>query len=253
MSANPFPPGFADNLFKFGRVVGLAVGVESIIWNTAGPYTGILATEKNLSIVSSSDLDRVGQGGATQLTFLYQGEDGLEQVGVTSINGTTPVDIPDILADVSYRAFITASENNDDLDGSCIGDITCYETGTPANILWKISAGEGQTLMCFYRVPSNKFLSIEKVKAFPQGLKPSIVRLRIKTNKTYPWRNQGVADVLDVPVGIDIEDDPQVIRPGAYVALTVEASIINTEISGYFVGHLEDYPGAEYYGGSVPF
>lgn len=255
MSANPFPPGYINNLFKFGRAGALPLTTERIIWNTSGAYNGILANESALSIVSSSALDKAAGGGATQLVFFYQGEDGLEKTKVVTLNGDTPVDIPagEVLADVSYRAFITASENNDDLNGANIGDITCYETGTPANILWQISAGEGQTLMCFYRVPSNKFFEVIKVKAFPEGLKSTLIRVRIKTNKTYPWRVQGTADTLNNIAAVEIEDVPQVIRPGGYIAITASAAQADTNVSAYFTGTLKDYLGADYYGGLVPF
>lgn len=253
MSANPFPPGYNNNLFQFGRATALPADIERIVWNSAGVYNGILTSEKSLSVVSTSDLDKVGGGGATQLVFQYQGEDGLEKVGITPTNGLTPVDIPAILAEVSYGAWAIGGEDLDTLGGANKGNIICYETGTPANVLWRISIGEGRTLMCFYRVPSNKSLSLEKVKVFPQGGKPTVMRLRLRTNKAYPWRVQGIADVLDTPVDINIENLPQVIRPGAYIALTAKTSIVNTEVSGYFTGELKDYPGANHYDGLVPF
>ena len=55
--ANPFPPGYTDNLFKFGRASGLPLNTERVIWNTSAEYNGILSGESAVSIVSTSDLD----------------------------------------------------------------------------------------------------------------------------------------------------------------------------------------------------
>lgn len=241
----PFPPGYNEFVFQFGRAEGLPLTTERMVWNTAGVYNGILSNESALSIVSDSDLDKAAGGGATELVFFYQGEDGIERYKIVTLNGLTPVNVADVLADVSYKAWITGSESvaSNDFDQGCKGNITCYETGTPANILWQISAGECQTLMCFYRVPTGKYLELTQIDAFPQGAKPLVMRFRAKSSKSHPWRSQAIGDALDTAIPVSVPRHPQVARPGAYLAITAIAEQAGTNVSAYFIGKLKDYLG----------
>ena len=240
-----YPPGYSDFIFQFGRAEGLPLTTERMVWNTAGVYNGILASESSLTIVSDSDLDKVGGGGATQLVLFYQGEDGIENYKLVTLNGLTPVVVPDVLADVSYKAWIMQSEGvaSNDFNKGCLGNITCYQTGTPANILWEITAGESQSLMCFYRVPTGKFLEITQIESFPQGAKPLVLRLRAKSSKSQPWRTHAIGDALDTSIMVRAPEYPQIVRPGAYVAITAYAEQAGTNVSAYFLGRLKDYLG----------
>lgn len=256
---DPFPPGYSDNIFRFGRAEGLAAATESLVWNGGGAYNGILSSGSSLTVVSDSVEDADGETGAIDLVLFYQTEDYTEYWTTVELTGTTPVVVLDrqgavLSADISYTAWVVTSAGMGFGEAN-VGNITCYQTDTPANILWHIKPGEGQTLMCLYRVPKAKIFEVHAIDAFPQGNQPVVMRVRVKSRKDLPWRDRAIGDALDAAIPVALHDNPQPARAGSYISITATPANPATDVSAYFAGRLKDAPedAQAYYGGSLPF
>lgn len=225
---------YNDFIFKFGRaVVGAA---KATIWSGSVTTFNTLnqSTNELFSLISSSADDKVGSGGATHAKFIYQKLDGLEyESEEIALNGLTAVDVPDITGVISYRVWITKSEDSDEITGPNHGIIKLYKTGTPATIFAEAPATEGQTLMCIYRVPSNKYAELESVSLDASEGKAATIWLRVRKDRASAWRTRATYQVFENGRE-QSRKNPEFIYPGSDVVIIGIAGAAGTTIDAHF-------------------
>ena len=119
---------YERTVFKFCRGV---ITNKAVLWEGAAAYTGWLAAAASCEIISDSADDKVGSGGAVNLTVVGQGDDGLEISETKALNGDTgPVALTNEYK-IIYRAFCPDSEDNDPITGGNHGTITIRRTAGP--------------------------------------------------------------------------------------------------------------------------
>jgi hypothetical protein len=82
------------------------------------------------------------------VTFYGHDNDGLEISDTVTLTGTTAVASTKAFKRI-YRAFAGGSTEN-------VGEITWHTVSGSGTVVCAIAAGEGQTLLALYSVPSNK-------------------------------------------------------------------------------------------------
>ena len=227
-------------IFKFGRsVVGAA---KATIWSGSVASFNTLnqSTDELFSVVSSSADDKVGSGGATHFKFVYQDIAGVEyESDEIALNGLTTVNIPVITGAISYRAWITKSEDSDEITGPNHGIIKIHKTGTPATIFAEIPATEGQTLMCIYRIPENKYAELKSISLDASEGKAATIWLRVRKDRSSAWNTRATYQVFEN--GREQERrNPEFIYPGSDVVIIGIAGAAGTTIDAHFQLKLYD-------------
>lgn len=144
-------------------------------------------------VVSSSDLDKSGGSGVTEVVLIGQNRSGIPQKQVVELNGTTPVALDGTWLNV-WRAYLQAAEGT----GTAGGNITISANGTTANI---IPVGYNQTLTAAYTVPRNKDAAIIRWTASmarASGAAGSAqIALQTRDYNDYTlWRTREVQDIV---------------------------------------------------------
>jgi hypothetical protein len=221
---NDIAPGFKPLVFKFGR--GELNTTKRLIWDGGadGGYKGRLTTASKLIAVSSSADDAVAGGGATKITVIGQDADGLEQSEEITLTGTTPSAETTKSFKCAYRMYVSATEDLSEVTGPNHGAITIYQSGTPANILCKILATNGQTYMAYYKIPSNMFGKLISVNIYPAAGKILTVFVSICGNGQgdgKAWNGQASFDINTGGswVMLDLSHVPRLLRPGAEIMI----------------------------------
>ena len=225
---------YEDLVFKFGRSsVGAAPG--DIIWDAGGDYTGYIAAPSTFTAVSSSIDDAVGGGGATRLVVVGQDADGIQIFEEIALNGTTPVTGVKEFS-IIYRCWTPDSEDPSPLTGANHGTIDIYETGTPANLMARIVPTAGQTLMCVYRVPMDKYGELRDASFFANEGKGAIIAIKRRKNRTDErgWRAALTVDIFQNEVSQELKDEPRFLYPGTDVVAVSQSAAAGTIISGHY-------------------
>jgi hypothetical protein len=82
------------------------------------------------------------------VTFYGHDNDGLEITDTVTLTGTTAVPSTKTFKRI-YRAFVNGDTEN-------VGEITWHTVSGSGTVVCAIAAGENQTLMALYSIPSNK-------------------------------------------------------------------------------------------------
>lgn len=239
-----------DNyIFKFGRKT--AVGTTPlIIYSGATPYTGWLSPENNVIAVSTSTEDEAGENGATAITVVGQGDDGLEITEDITLTGQVPTAPTTVKFAIIYRMFVKTTEDVNPVTGPNHGSISVYEAGTPTNICAIIDAevlgttiAAGQTTMCIYRIPSNKYGEILDLGIFVDEGKSGTIVTKVRETQTGPWLTKATFSIFQGSI-VQRRIKPEFILPGSDVILIASSSAAGTTIDGNFELELKDLPEA---------
>lgn len=181
-----YPGQIGYNRFKrkFGRVFNIAN--ESVVWDGNSAYDGWLTTEEDISIVSTSEQDKLGGTGTSYIQFTGQGVDGIEKTYSMLLNGTTPVLLSATDPGVKFSTIYTAQTFNvEGLNKS--PTITAANTGTISiksvstnKTMAIIRPNLGRTQMMIWRCPKDHFAELLKVSLYPVSGKPVVVKFMVR-------------------------------------------------------------------------
>ena len=230
-----------DNfVFKFGKAI---IGTDKqVIWDGALPAYNCLdeTSDELFSVVSTSANDKVGGGGATHIKFNYQDLAGIEHWSEeVALNGLTPVDIPLITGVIAYRMKVTQTEDNSILTGPNHGIIKLYQTGTATKIYAEISATEGQTLMCIYRIPANKYAEVKSLFLNAGSGKEATLWMRIRKDRNSAWQTKASFNVFENGKEL-IRIFPGFVYPGSDMVLIGQGGGVGIEVHAHFELELKD-------------
>jgi len=197
-------------VYKFGRVEGISLNNGSVVvWNNGGDYT-FPDANGTLSIVSASDDDAVGQGGATEISInglVNNSGEWEEQTITKTLTGTTPVVTTEEFIRVN-RMWISAGEDRNVpvTEPAPVGanhgkiTVTHSDTGVPISV---ISANQGQTLQAVYTVPSGYLAYILDADANIGEAADGIFRFLRRENVTgnEVFRISGTREAFQTEVG----------------------------------------------------
>lgn len=191
--------GGESAIYKFGRSKDVDT-VESYIWDGGNGYYW-LPSAQLLDIVSDSVLDV--NAGANAWKVKIQGLDASwqEQEEEITLNGTTIITSSKTFRRV-FRAWVSEGGS---VESGNAGNISIYESGTPANKVAQISAGEAQTLMAIYTVPACcEALLTAAITNVGQG-KAAVVKLKTRDNNipNQVFRNKASRDVYENSFSIE--------------------------------------------------
>lgn len=238
---------YSNFVLKFGRKTG--VGATPLILYSGGtPYTGWLSPENNVIAVSASADDKSGSGGAVVITVIGQGDNGIEITEDITLDGTDPSVATVNKFAIVYRAFVKTTEDIDPILGPNHGTISIYESGTPLNICAYIdehvlgtTIGAGQTTMCIYRIPINKYGEFLSIGLYVDAGKSGIIVAKTRTSITAPWLTKATFSIFQGSI-IENNISPGFIAPGSDIILLVVSSASGTSIDGSFELKLKDLP-----------
>jgi hypothetical protein len=114
------------------------------VWSHGGlyPWSALDGSSQTLYVKSSSGSDTM------PITFYGLNNAGAETSDTVTLTGTSAV-TSNINFKRIYRAFVTTSTEN-------IGNITWHTESSAGPVVCEIAAGEGQTLMALYTIPTGK-------------------------------------------------------------------------------------------------
>lgn len=237
--------GFNDYTRKFGRCGN--INTESVVWdgatnNVQNQYDGWLPSEEDIEWFSTSEEDKPGGTGVSDLFFTGQGDDGLNKVFVGKMNGTTPVRISQdvVNPDVRMNIIFTAQAINLDVgnanlfplvDQGCAnaGQITIRSV-TTQKIMAIILPNLGRTQMMIWRCESNAYGKFRKIDVYHTDNQPTVFKLMGRRDKTRSWICLGQIDMEDNVVKIK-HPLPDYIEPGTDLCLTADPGSGGTSIS----------------------
>ena len=130
---------------KFGYNADIDIATDpETVWTHGGlyPWSALDGAAQTLYVKSSSASDTM------PVTFYGHDNDGLEISDTVTLTGTTAVASTKAFKRI-YRAFAGGSTEN-------VGEITWHTVSGSGTVVCAIAAGEGQTLLALYSVPSNK-------------------------------------------------------------------------------------------------
>jgi hypothetical protein len=153
-------PGF-EALLKFGRNSDVSAAADEDIWEGGGDYVWPTTAER-LSLVSTSDQDAAGGTGCATVEVFGLDVNYDEISEVVALDGTTPV-----LTTLEYLRAprgICRSPGSTSTTDENAGIITATQE-TSAIELFRITAGQGQTLLAVFTVPGTKTMLVNRFYA----------------------------------------------------------------------------------------
>lgn len=129
--------------FGYNPDIDTATDPETV-WSHGGlyPWSALDGAAQTLYVKSSSASDTM------TVTFTGHNNAGEEINDTVTLNGTNPVTSNSTFKRI-YRAFVNGNTVN-------AGEITWHTVSGSGTVVCAIAAGEGQTLMALYSVPSGK-------------------------------------------------------------------------------------------------
>lgn len=224
-------PGYTLDT-KFGRNP-LVSTTQETIRNLGGtmPYLdpGVSAP---LSVVS----DNVDDAGKT-ITLTGLDDSYNPQVVTATLDATDPTTTP-VLTDVSFHRFFRAGM----IPQVNTGIITISSTAPGTPVFETIAAGEGQTLMALFTVPSGKTAYIIKAFATIEGTKIATLRAKtrlpgedFRTKRIYDLSASLPSDIFvqsAIPEKTDYELTAVTDVPSAGISANVLYMIIDNSVIG---------------------
>ena len=242
---------------KFGENPDIDSGGVGDVWDGGGVYAWPAAATA-MTISSSSADDADGGTGAQDVTIHIQDINNVESLINLALNGQTPVDLPVDPFRV-YRAWV--GEMGAHASGANVGDIWIgsgtVTAGVPATKYAGIRAGEGQTLMAIYTIPSyvidedGDLMQVARARILRWGTTAGssktafcTSRLQTRATPTSAWRTR---DKIGVGEGVSPEGKSlafgTVLSPGADIRINISENTDNdTTVQGGFDIYLEKTP-----------
>lgn len=141
-------PG-VSKVHKFGYNADVDTAATEDVWEGGGTVP-LYTSNQSLEIVSSDANDTSAGTGARTITVVTQNLAGTETEQTATMNGTTAVALG-TTGVVAYRAWVATSGTGN----TNAGTITVRLASAGATVA-TIAAGNGQTLIAYYRVPVSK-------------------------------------------------------------------------------------------------
>lgn len=216
---------YSTFLRKFARLNNSLAGVWNMVWENGNGYEGLLPTDEDIEIVSTSDNDTYGTGShAQEVIVIGQGSDLVEKAYSIKLNGTTPVKLSaedaGIVYDIVYRGFCT-SKDQDTFTGANDGTITIRSV-TSQKVMAVIEANKGQTQIGIYRVPGDKRAELTKYVIQPDANRPFQFDFKIKSVGDNGWRTTGEIDFGESTPLIVEYPKPLYLGPGEILMFAVK-------------------------------
>lgn len=127
-----------------------------------------------MTVVSTSASDGVAGTGVRTMDVHYLDASGNPQSLIVTLNGVTPVDIPAI-----YMRFIQSIHADTvGTNGSAVGTITIYKTGSPAVVYNQLVPGGNMSLNSARMIPAGKSFYMRNLSVMSADNTPVSVRLR---------------------------------------------------------------------------
>ena len=134
-------------MLKFGRNPDIDTGAAEDVWEGGGTYP-FQSTAKSLEVLSDSTSDTSTGVGARTITLIGLDSSLNEQTQVITMNGTTAVAITGTWLRV-HRCSVTTAGTS----AVNVGTLTVRIAGGGTTLL-VVGAGNGQTLMAVYTIPT---------------------------------------------------------------------------------------------------
>lgn len=127
-----------------------------------------------MTVVSTSASDGVAGTGVQSLDVHYIDASGNAQSLIVTMNGVTPVDIPAI-----YMRFIQSIHTETvGTNGTTVGTITIYKTGSPTIIYNQLNPGGNVSLNSARMIPAGKSFYMRNLSVMAADNTPVSIRLR---------------------------------------------------------------------------
>lgn len=181
------PATIALSYTKILQIEGrVSHNAKCVVWDggaTEVDYPGWLTAAAECEVISDDADDNVAGGGATHITVVGQGDDGLEISEEKSLNGLGAVDLVNEYK-IIYRAFVSQTEDTSPLTGPNHGTITVRRKAGPINMS-KIIPTMGNALAAIYRVPSNMYA--ELINVYLAASAKVAAQIAMRTSIASPW------------------------------------------------------------------
>lgn len=218
---------------KFGTNATVAANATEDVWTKGGLYP-FLTSAQNLTVVSDSTEDNVGETGVYKVQLEGLDINYSEIKEVVALNGTTPV-----VTDSEFFRIFRVKCLDCGSAGSNVGTIdVSYNSITRAEVIPLV----GQTKMMIWTVPEGRILYIWDFVASEQSDKPCNISIMVRERPGLSWR--AVRDVglkgnisnhneTGHPIVIDSRTDIRVAVTAKSTGAFVSAEICATsEIKG---------------------
>ena len=225
------------DVYKYGHMED-ASATERLIWDGEAAYEGFIDDPSTISLVSTSaDDNGVTPGSGAHVVKVFGvGASGMYQSELFLLNGTTAVTSTSTWRRV-FRMYVDDGNDYSLVGGANHGLITCTaEDITDTPTLAVISANVGQTLMACFTVPGNCYALLHQVDASTGKSADSIVRFKMRhldENHQGVWRTRALRSIYQNSFTKNYQV-PRFIPGHTDVAMTAEASVSNTPVSGTF-------------------
>lgn len=163
-------------VLKFGANPNVGATKETI-WDLGGKYTYMPSA--SVLKLSSSDVDDAGgDTGARTLRVWGLDENGLEATDTKTLTGQTEV-LTDNTYSRIFRMQVLTSGSSGTNEGIIYAGTGAVASGVPTNKYAAILAGNGQTLMATYTIPSDKTAYLMRYYASSGEGKDAEIRLLV--------------------------------------------------------------------------
>lgn len=174
---------------KYGFNPDMDTGTTpEMAWQYGGMRTENTGSSFTIFVTSSSASDT-----DVDVTIEYLDADGMRSESTVNLNGQTPVDTG-ITATDSFRAFIASTSNNDVVGNVYATNANNFTSGVPDNdneVLWEISAGQGQTQVCADKVPTDKIYILKwldvRIARSSGAAGSAQIEVQVKENGSPAW------------------------------------------------------------------
>lgn len=241
--------GSGSGVNKFGRTTNADNGVSTDIHDGANPTDDVAVwvapTQARVHQLVSTDVNDdgspLGTGARTVEVFYLPDWDTGETSTILTMNGTTNVATPSCVIINRMKVLTWGSA------GPNVGVITAT-ADTDGTVTAQINAGEGQTQMAIYGIPSYQTFVMSQYYASVNRSVSTAVDVRLLINQYCD--NELTGFVVKHTNGLKSDGSGSIVHPfypsnrisgPAIIKLTATSSANNTEVDGGFDGNLESY------------
>ncbi len=239
-STEPFGLQVARNTIQGHRVLHIFgynpdvdSGAQETVWTYGGLYQH--APSPTIMTVSSSSTDDAAAGtGARTIYITGINGTGLEVSEIVTLNGQTAVNTTHSYTEINYIQVLTAGSNGANAGSLYVGTGT-VTLGAPANVYGHVMAGENQSLIGHWTVPTDHtgYLVKGSISSGTPGNNQYVTgRLKLRTSDGIK-RTAAIITFATGTVLFDF-DYPVQIPGGACVTADVETNKTDDKVSSYF-------------------